>query len=706
MISINSLVKKQSDNGHATAINSTITKKTTNAPGSLKKKGRGAMGDLDYMNVLPIPTLSIDRDFNIQYMNSACAQIASTPEMLCIGVKCADMVKAECCNTQACPAAGVFRDGKTHDIEMLLNTATGEHLYCCHAVAVRNDAGEVIGALEYFLDLQKDLQFKQSLDLLDKQIYTMGEADKRIDTEKLEGTRKYIGEYINRCYDFFLNIRTRETEYFKRIGRGERNIATREGTGIGVWKEHREGFNSSIIALNQLIGEVDKLIAAANDGNLSVRGDATGLQGVWADTINGFNYVLDSVVTPVNEVSDVLTKFASGDLRCKVTGDFKGDLIGLKEAANQAIENNLQTMVRLRDVAKLLTESADDLSKATGQAGQATSQIANATQQVAKGAADQANSMQETIRMLDQLARAVDQIAKGAQEQSKMIEKNVAMVHQVSSAIKEVSTNAEQAMLSTKAASDTADNGAEMVQKTIKGMEVIKETIDAASAKMGDLGTRSREIGKIVATINDIADQTNLLALNAAIEAARAGEQGRGFAVVADEVRKLAERSSSSTKEIAELISAIQAVVAEAMTAMEKGTNQVAGGYDQATKTGGALEEILTRSREMAEKVLVISGATKELAQTSTEMVKLSDSISAVVEQNTAATEEMSATARQIAKSIESVAGIAEQNSAATQEVSASAEEISAQMAQVSESSDMMIRISEELKKQLASQKL
>jgi methyl-accepting chemotaxis protein len=233
-----------------------------------------------------------------------------------------------------------------------------------------------------------------------------------------------------------------------------------------------------------------------------------------------------------------------------------------------------------------------------------------------------------------------------------------------------------------------------MSKETVKGMENIKKTMDIVSVKVNGLGERSKEIGKIVAAIDDIADQTNLLALNAAVEAARAGEQGRGFAVVADEVRKLAERSQLATKEIAELIGGIQNGVAETVTAMQKGTQEVSGGFDLASKSGESLDDILSRSRDMGIQVEQISSAAQELTAMSSEMVKLSDSISAIVEENTAATEQMSATAKQVSRSVESVAGVAEQNSAATEQVSAAAEQISAQMQQVVVSGSTLAKMS------------
>jgi methyl-accepting chemotaxis protein len=705
LIDIKARVNKGPGSGRATAMNKLFLSKV-NMFGAVNKIGKKEKGVFDCMNLLPVPAVLVDRDFNIQYVNQAGAVITSTGGMPCTGQKCTDTFKFGCCNTPDCPVSGVFQDGKERDSEIHIETPEGERICRCYAVPVRDDNGILVGALEYFIDIQRELLIKREMDKVSQQ-YAKGDLDERIDPQKLDGSLKQVANSVNSWFDVFIKLRAREMESFDKIGRGERNIALLDGKGIGgTWQKHREAFNACIGSLNGLMVEVDKLTAAAGEGKLDVRGDASVLQGGWADIVNGFNYVLDSVISPVNEVSEVLYMFARGDMTLKVSGEFKGELVKLKDATNMAIDNNIAAVVRLRDVARMLTESADNLSRASGEAEQATGQIATATQQVSKGAADQAISMQDTMKAIDQLSRAIDQIARGAQEQSKMIEKNVTMVSQVSAAITQVSTNAVQATESARAASATADNGADMVQKTIKGMEVIKNTIDAASEKMSGLGTRSREIGKIVATINDIADQTNLLALNAAIEAARAGEQGRGFAVVADEVRKLAERSSVSTKEIAELISGIQAGVNDTIAAMEKGTDQVTGGYELATRAGGALEEILSRSKEMGEKVIMISAATQELTYTSTEMVKLSDNISAVVEENTVATEEMSATAKQVARSIESVAGIAEQNSASTEEVSASAEEISAQMREVAGSCQTMLKVAGDFTKQISQQKI
>ncbi len=312
--------------------------------------------------------------------------------------------------------------------------------------------------------------------------------------------------------------------------------------------------------LLSLIVETEMLTRGAAEGQLDVRGDVDKLKGDYKKILQGINNTLDNIVVPLNESLEVLAKEAENDLTKHVTGSYHGELDKLKNAINASTDIRINVVLKLKQVTQNLMESSAQLSQASDQASQATQQIAMSSQQVAKGASDQASALQDTLKAISQLSNAIDQIAKGAQEQAQMIEKNVQMVNNVSTAITAVSANAQNASAGARVAAESAQKGAAMSRQTVKGMEAIKKTMDAASTKMNGLGERSKEIGKIVAAIDDIADQTNLLALNAAIEAARAGDQGRGFAVVADEVRKLAERSSTATKEIAELIGGIQKV--------------------------------------------------------------------------------------------------------------------------------------------------
>ena len=656
-------------------------------------------------DMLPIAVVAIDLDHNITYINSAAEGFTGKSRVESIGCKCFELMRIDKCNPETCLTSRAMKENRSFNIETTAVTSSGNLPVQCTVLPLKNEQGDIIGAMEYFVDATNQVQFANDIG---RTLVAIGDGtlSTRLDYKKYDGSLRKVGKRVNMLLDGLLAVIENLRNNFEQIERGDRNLTKSLDAGKGEWKKFSDSFNTCVESLTGLMSEVDALIAAAREGKLDVRGDASKFKGGWADIINGVNSMLDTVITPVNEIAGVLNTLADNDLTVKVEGNYKGDLCRLKEVTNRSADNLVSVLKKLRQVSKELLDSGVQLEQASHQAEQATQQIASASQQVAKGAAEQATSMQDTMKAIEQLTTAINQIATGAQEQAKIIEKNVNIVGQVSSAITQVSVNSGKAAGSARAAMQTARNGADMVQKTVRGMQEIKGTIDAASEKVHGLGTRSREIGKIVATINGIADQTNLLALNAAIEAARAGEQGRGFAVVADEVRKLAERASSSTKEIAELISGIQAGVEQTIQAMEKGTEQISGGYDLANKAGDSLGDILKQSADMSEQVEQVSAAAQQLGAMSTEMVKLSESISAIVEQNTAATQEMSATANTVSKSIEDVAGVAEENSAATEEVSAAAEQISAQMVQVVGSGAGVSKMAREFKEVVTKYKL
>ncbi len=183
----------------------------------------------------------------------------------------------------------------------------------------------------------------------------------------------------------------------------------------------------------------------------------------------------------------------------------------------------------------------------------------------------------------------------------------------LSETVSDISNTAEQAAESSRTAVVAAHAGSSIVSETINGMSGIQQIVSKVSGDINQLGQRSDEIGEIVAVIRGIADQTNLLALNAAIEAARAGEQGRGFAVVADEVRKLAEKTGGATGEISQMISAIQQQVRQTVLSMEQSQDEVGAGVSRAEKAGLALSEILTGIESVSSMMQrIASGASEQ----------------------------------------------------------------------------------------------
>jgi len=225
-------------------------------------------------------------------------------------------------------------------------------------------------------------------------------------------------------------------------------------------------------------------------------------------------------------------------------------------------------------------------------------------------------SSSDIVTVVDHLSSGTREMAEGSQLQSAQVEQIATANEELSAAASDIARNCHLAEESARQANATAQEGSQVVESTISVMGAIADRVQSAARTVVTLGTRSDQIGEIIGTIEDIADQTNLLALNAAIEAARAGEQGRGFAVVADEVRALAERTTKATREISAMIGSIQTETRNAVDSMEEGVQEVERGTVEAAKSGKALGEILEVIGSVAMQINQIATAAEEQTAT------------------------------------------------------------------------------------------
>lgn len=321
---------------------------------------------------------------------------------------------------------------------------------------------------------------------------------------------------------------------------------------------------------------------------------------------------------------------------------------------------DVKTEDELGELASGFNTMADNLRQLVNRAMSSSSQLSSASQQLASGA-------EELAAAASSVASAISEVSLGTEKQIDSVSEVSAVVDNMNNLFKSIITDVDEVAAISSQTSATAQKESEEIDSTINQMANIEKATNNAAELVYNLGERSREIGQIVDTISGIAEQTNLLALNAAIEAARAGEQGKGFAVVADEVRKLAEQSQDAAKQIADLIRQIQYDTDKAVAAMNEGTNEVKLGTQAVNQAGKTFKEIadlignvsvrvsqaanyLMDSAKSSERIV---SAVMEVDRISREIAAQTQSVNAAVEEQTAASEEIASSSQMLMQNAE-----------------------------------------------------
>lgn len=375
--------------------------------------------------------------------------------------------------------------------------------------------------------------------------------------------------------------------------------------------------------------------------------------------------ISNSIVNPIKKMVDFANKVGQGDLNSTLMVAQRDEMGVLAKAYNDMVLGLRGVLAEIKAGSQQINSSAV--------------QIASTSEEAARNNEAAATAVEETTASMHEMSVNIQNVAKNTQSQATSVSATSASIEQMTASIQRVAHTAQQLVDISLEVRKAVNLGLKSVENALKGTEEINHTIMRSGETISALGSRVEDIGKIVDVIDDIAEQTNLLALNAAIEAARAGEQGLGFAVVAEEVRKLAERSAKSTKEIAELIASIQKEAKAAIKFMDQSIETVEKGMQLNRQVAESFQKIETNVAEADRHTKEIGAAIQEQSEGSTQISKAAESLREITHEIMSATEEQASAAAQIVKAMEKLREMGHQNASGTVQLASSAEELRSQ---------------------------
>ncbi|UOF89322.1 methyl-accepting chemotaxis protein [Fodinisporobacter ferrooxydans] len=342
-------------------------------------------------------------------------------------------------------------------------------------------------------------------------------------------------------------------------------------------------------------------------------------------------FIIRSILRPLKHMLGVSKKISQGDLTEKLEINSNDELSQLSLSFNTMSDSLRSIVSEIGMTVRHLASSSEELSASTEQTSRATEQIAASIQEVSAGSQQQAKDLEQASQTVSEMASGIQQISYSSET---------------------VSTTAAET-------SEATLEGNKAIHKAINQMNSIHTTVLDASQSIKELGDYAKNIDTIVEVITNISSQTNLLALNAAIEAARAGEHGRGFAVVADEVRKLAEQSQNSAKQISDYIATIQVGIKKAVESMDAGTKEVNSGIEVVNLAKNSFGKISTSVDEVFRQIQEVSATTEQMSAGAEEIVRVVDRIVEASETTSSATQTVSAATEEQLASMEEISSFA-----------------------------------------------